>query len=75
MTSERTKVLVFGGTAEQWEVASKTLSEVYVPVRATVLADALEHLNEADVRGILVLQPSIDATAFVPYPEIEVTND
>jgi CheY-like chemotaxis protein len=61
MTSERTKVLVFGGTAEQWEIASKTLSEVYLPVRATVLADALEHLNEADVRGILVLQPSIDA--------------
>jgi len=61
MSTDRTKVLVFGGTDAQWETASRALGSEYLPVRAKVLADALEHLNEADVRGILVLQPSIDA--------------
>ena len=41
MSNERTKVLVLGGTDAQWEVASRALGSEYVPVRATVLADAL----------------------------------
>jgi two-component system, sensor histidine kinase SagS len=59
--AKQSKILVFGGTTEQWEVARESLRGAYEPVRATMLSEALEHLNEADVRGVLVLQPTIEA--------------
>ena len=59
--AQQPKILIFGGSERQWQSSSDALQVCWLPVRVKSLPDALEHLNEADVRGILVLEPNIDA--------------